>query len=276
MNPSESKNKDRKLVFLQKSTCAETLFYVINQEFNNNLKLEEKASGALAGKIVKTGHQCGQLWGATLAVGAEAYHEGDDSNESIFLAINTSKAMANSYETISSSSNIYELKNTDIISKSSSIKYFLRGESLKCYKLADKWAPEAIKIAKTNLQREHIKRRIPCSSCATRVVREMGGSENDAIMVAGFAGGIGLSGNACGALAAAIWYDALKWLREHPDKKYFPIKLSDHKIHSFLNLTKGEYLCPELSGKTFDNVEEHSDFILEGGCNKLIDILAEV
>ncbi|MFP4042312.1 MAG: hypothetical protein ACLFPH_05125 [Bacteroidales bacterium] len=36
-------------------------------------------------------------------------------------------------------------------------------------------------------------------------------TEEESLMVAGFAGGIGLSGNAYGALAATIWYKMLEW-----------------------------------------------------------------
>ncbi len=37
------------------------------------------------------------------------------------------------------------------------------------------------------------------------------GTEEESIMVAGFAGGIGLSYNGCGALGAALWYKMLNW-----------------------------------------------------------------
>ena len=55
-------------------------------------------------------------------------------------------------------------------------------------------------------------------SCASEVAGKMGASDEEMTMVAGFAGGIGLSGNACGALGAAIWMKTLAWCREHPGK----------------------------------------------------------
>ena len=45
----------------------------------------------------------------------------------------------------------------------------------------------------------------PALSCASEVVKKMGGSNEEIVIAAGFAGGFGLSGNACGALGAAIW-----------------------------------------------------------------------
>jgi hypothetical protein len=115
-----------------------------------------------------------------------------------------------------------------------------------------------------------------CHNCATRVVKEMGGNKKEGAIVAGLAGGIGLSGNICGALTASIWYHSLKWLRTHPEKKSYPDDLAKAKVNHFLQLTNDECLCPKLCGKTFNSLEEHTDFILVGGCNKLIDILAEV
>jgi len=276
MNPSDHTFKDGKLILLQKRSCAETLFHVFNQEFHKDLELEEHASGALSSKIINDEYRNSLLWGTALAVGSEAYHQGSRVDESIYLAIKTCKEIVDSFNNTLSTSGYSGFSNSEFSNTSSTLNYFLHGESLKCYKLADNWAPKALKIAKSKLSDNHIIRNTPCSSCATRVVREMGGDENDAIMVAGFAGGLGLSGHTCGAFVASVWYDALRWLRENPQEKYYPIKLSKDKIQNFLKLTEGQYLCPELSGKTFKTIEEHSDFILEGGCNKLLSILANL
>jgi hypothetical protein len=47
----------------------------------------------------------------------------------------------------------------------------------------------------------------------------MGASDEEMVLVAGFAGGMGLSDNACGALGAAIWMNTLAWNREAGYKK---------------------------------------------------------
>ena len=46
---------------------------VVDDSFNHPLALEEHATMPLAGGIEQMGYQCGQLWGAALAAGAEAY-----------------------------------------------------------------------------------------------------------------------------------------------------------------------------------------------------------
>ena len=65
--------KDGKKVFRKLGTCSRTFFYILNREFGHPRELEERASDVLAGGIMQKGHQCGMLWGASLAIGAEAY-----------------------------------------------------------------------------------------------------------------------------------------------------------------------------------------------------------
>ena len=46
-------------------------------------------------------------------------------------------------------------------------------------------------------------------------------TDKESIIVAGLAGGIGLSGNGCGALSAAIFIKSLSWHRKNPKKTSF-------------------------------------------------------
>jgi len=46
---------------------------VVDRSFDHPLKVEERASMPLAGGINQLGYQCGMLWGAALAAGAQAY-----------------------------------------------------------------------------------------------------------------------------------------------------------------------------------------------------------
>ena len=46
---------------------------VVDSSFDHPLKLEEEATALLAGGIMQYGYQCGMLWGATLAAGAQAH-----------------------------------------------------------------------------------------------------------------------------------------------------------------------------------------------------------
>ena len=59
--------------FIKVGTCSETLMNVLDRAFVHPLKHEEHASMPFAGGIMQHGYQCGMIWGATLAAGAQAY-----------------------------------------------------------------------------------------------------------------------------------------------------------------------------------------------------------
>src|SRR5512143_3486711 len=46
---------------------------VVDISFDHPLKIEERATMPLAGGLMQNGYQCGMLWGAALAAGAQAY-----------------------------------------------------------------------------------------------------------------------------------------------------------------------------------------------------------
>ncbi len=113
-------------------------------------------------------------------------------------------------------------------------------------------------------------------SCASELVREMGGSEEEMLMVAGFAGGLGLSGSGCGALAAAIWMHALIHNRKQDAKTASFEPGTNPVLNAFYEETDYEIQCDKICGQRFNSLDEHSDFIREGGCSKLMTVLAAV
>jgi len=64
--------------FLNGRACSDTLFHVLDKAYDPTVKLEkrtpeERALVPLAGGIMQHGYQCGMLWGAAFAAGAQAY-----------------------------------------------------------------------------------------------------------------------------------------------------------------------------------------------------------
>ena len=167
-----------------------TFFYILDREFGHPRDEEEKAIDPLAGGILQQGYQCGMLWGASMAVGAEALRKNDNPDQATGLAILATQQLKDSFVHRTKSIECEDITQCDFTNKKSFLKYMLSGKFVNCFKLAGKWAPEAL-------------------SCASEMVRKMGGSEEEMLMVAGFAGGLGLSGSGCGALGAAIWKNAL-------------------------------------------------------------------
>jgi hypothetical protein len=267
--------KDGKKVFRKLGTCSRTFFYILNREFGHKRELEERAADVLAGGIMQKGHQCGMLWGASLAIGTEAYRICENKNEAIRVAVNATQNIMTSFSKREQTINCKDITRCNFSSKLSFAKYFFSGRFLHCFDLAQQWAPEAVKAAYDSLSNKETVSQKECMSCATEVARKMGASEEEMIMVAGFAGGLGLSGAACGALSAAIWMKSLQWCREELKKS--PLKNSGSKrvLNTFYHSTDSKILCSDITGEQFKNIDNHTKFIKKGGCAGLINTLAE-
>lgn len=265
-----------KRAFLKKGTCSRTFFYLLNKEFGNPNDDEERAIDPLAGGILQQGYQCGMLWGASMAVGKEAYRRNKNLDEVISSTIVATQHIMESFVNRTKSIECADVTKTDFSNNWSFAKYMLSGKFTACFRLAGRWAPEAVKAAKEGLD---IKQNNPTThpiSCASEVVKKMGGSDEEIAMVSGFAGGLGLSGNGCGALAAAIWKNSLTKHIKLTGKSA-PYKPETNEVlQKFHKETDYEMECSVLCGRKFSTIEEHTEFIKNGGCSKLINLLANV
>jgi len=267
--------------FWQCGTCSQAMFHLLNHEFENVKPQEEKASDMLAGGIAQKGHQCGMIWGGSLAIGTESFRKYDDKNKAIAMSINASKLLVDSFHKRTHTINCRDISKVDWDNKFEFAIYMLKTIAQgfvfsPCFNLIVKWTPEAIQAANKGLA-ENIINNQPCYSCSTEVVKKMGGTEEESIMVAGFAGGIGLSGNACGALSAAIWYKMLQWSKNNQGKSPSMFNNPDAKkvLRTFYMQTDSEMLCNKICNRSFNTIDEHSDYIKTGGCDKLIEALSK-
>jgi len=267
--------RDARKVFKKLGTCSRTFFYIVNREFGHPKELEERAADSLAGGILQEGHQCGMLWGASLAVGAEAYRKCKDQNEAISVAIKATQNLMNSFTKNEHTINCRDITHCDFKSKWSFAKYMVSGRFLYCFKMADKWAPDAVKSARNELAKNIPNTPAVTMSCATEVARKMGASEEEMIMVAGFAGGLGLSGAACGALSAAIWMKSLAWCKEEAKKMALKNPEAKKTLETFYKTTNTNIQCDAITGTNFKSLEEHTNFIKNGGCASLMNVLAQ-
>jgi hypothetical protein len=272
---------DTKQVFRECGTCSRTFAHILNREFGHQMDLEEKAIDPLAGGISNQGHQCGMLWGATLATGAEAFRRNENLDEAIVAAVRATQHLVQSFTNRTSTVNCREIIDTDLSSPLGLFKFGLKTtlqgiDNNDCFNLAEKWAPEAIQSAEKGLEGDQGELTHTPVSCASEVAKKMGATEEEMAMVAGFAGGLGLSGNACGALSAAIWMKSLAWCKENPGKN--PPYLHNPKAKklrkALLKETGSEILCSKITGQTFETIDDHSEYLIKGGCRKLIDVLA--
>ena len=264
-----------KRTFIKKGTCSQAFFHILDREFGHPLDEEEKAIDLLAGGILQQGYQCGMLWGASMAIGAESYRRIGDPGKAIEIAIQATQKTMNSFVARTKSIECEEITSCDFTNKRSFAKFMLSGKFVGCFKLAGRWAPEALQAAMEGLSERPSGEPRHSASCASEVVRKMGGSEQDTILVAGFAGGLGLSGNGCGALAAAVWMNSLIHNRKQTGK---PASFDPDKsitLKAFYEETDYEIMCEKICNRRFKSPDEHTEFIENGGCSKLIDALAE-
>jgi hypothetical protein len=209
-----------------------------------------------------------------MAVGAESFRRNGNTDRALATTIQATQHIMKSFAKRTGSIECEEITQCDFTNKKSFLKFMLSGKFVICFKLAGKWAPEALQAAREGLSSNGTDLPQEAKSCASEVVRLMGGSEEDMALVAGFAGGLGLSGNGCGALAAAVWRNALIHNRNNPGKPTPYDPESNDTLKVFYEETDYEMMCDKICGKRFSSLEEHSLFLKNGGCEKLIAVLA--
>ncbi|MBC8376488.1 MAG: C-GCAxxG-C-C family protein [FCB group bacterium] len=249
---------------------------VLNQGFDNSKTSEEKATAPLAGGIMQHGYQCGMIWGAALAAGAEAFRLSGSGSKAETRAVKASQQLVETFRAQNKHINCLEI--TDIDKTASTLKmvtfFLLKGGTIGCFRMAAKFAPQAYEKIEETLYEEVSEFPPQPVSCASLLAKKMGFSDEHQVMAAGLAGGIGLSGGACGALGAAIWLKGLQSNSESGDRLDFNNPATLAAMEKFLEVSDYEFECSEIVGRKFENVEDHADYIACGGCSKILDQLA--
>jgi hypothetical protein len=250
---------------------------VVDASYDYPLKAEEKASMPLAGGVANMGYQCGMLWGAALAAGAQAYRLYGPGPRAETAAIVASQRLMDAFQKHTKNEiNCLEISHLDMqgdFDAGKILKFFVKGGPVGCFRMAGRYAPDVRSEIDAVFSEDG--REAPASpvSCTTMLAKKMGASELHAIMAAGFAGGIGLSGGACGALGAAIWLIGLNQPVGIEGFNYSGTWVSE-TIEKFLESSDFEFECSKIVGRKFETVEDHAEYICAGGCSKIIDGLA--
>ena len=133
------------------------LLRVLNNAFDRSLKTEEKAAMPLAGGIVQHGYQCGMIWGASLAAGAQAYRLLGAGPRAEAKAIIVAQRLVESFRILNRDINCLEITGID---KSSSaiqmINYFvIQGGTISCFRKAARYAQISFGEINTALSKNH-------------------------------------------------------------------------------------------------------------------------
>ena len=249
---------------------------VLNHAFDHPMKPEEQAAMPLAGGIMQHGYQCGMLWGSTLAAGAQAYRLLGPGPQAEAGAIIAAQSLVESFRTLNKKINCIEITGIDKSSSSMQMfTYFLiKGGTIDCMRMAVRYAPAAFSEINSVLSGKNIEAPSAPASCSAMLAKKMGVSNIHAVMAAGFAGGIGLSGGACGALGAAIWIIGMNSIREGVGKLDFMNPKATDAIGRFIKCTDYEFECSKIVGRRFEDVNDHAAYLCDGGCSKIIEALA--
>lgn len=261
--------------FMNGRACSDTLCHVLNRAFGHPMKTEERAVMPLAGGIMQYGYQCGMLWGATLAAGAEAYRLFGPGPQAESMAILAAKRLVESFHARKNTINCLEITGIDRTSSTlEMITYFvLKGGTIGCFRMAAGYAKTAFNEINSVLSKKDVEVPPPPVSCAAVLAQKMGLSDMHATMAAGFAGGIGLCGGACGALGAAIWIFGINRLTKEGGKIDYKDPQANDVIEKFLKCTDYKFECSEIVGRKFACISDHADYLRDDGCSHIIKIL---
>ena len=248
---------------------------VVDGSFGQSLKVEEEASDPFAGGILNHGFQCGMLWGATLAGGAEAYRLNGPGPLAETRAISAAERIVDSFQTSNKHINCIDITSLDMNESSGVLKFLVKGGPIGCFRMAARYAPLAHDAINTGLANGSADVPEGPVSCAAEVARKMGASNMHATMAAGFAGGIGLCGGACGALGAAIWITIMNRNEAGGGSGDYMSPEAMEVIDRFVEASEYEFECSEIVGKKFESIEDHAKFVQNGGCTEIIDVLSK-
>jgi hypothetical protein len=253
---------------------------VIDRAFDHPLEAEEHATASFAGGIKQHGYQCGMVWGAALAAGAQAYQLYGAGSPGETRAVMAAQRLVESFRTQNKAVDCIDI--TDIDKSSSTwqmITFFLlKGGSIGCFRMAARYAPVALSEVNSTFSDENIEAPPAPVSCAAILAQKMDVSDMHTVMAAGLAGGIGLCGGACGALGAAIWIMGMRLQAEQSVKNLWNDEIFtskfDELMDRFLKSSDYEFECSKIVGRQFENVNDHSTYVRDGGCSNIIEALA--
>ncbi len=245
---------------------------------NNPLPQEEHASKHLAGGLVNHGYQCGMPWGAALFAGAEAYRLHGPGPQAEASAITAAQRVIDSFRGLTKNRvNCYDMTGLDLTGKirltRQSMKFLVKGGPIYCARLLVKYTRAIYTGIKTTPPEIPEITPSPPVSCTALLAQKAGASDMQAVMAAGLAGGIGLSGGGCGALGTAVWIIGMNSQEEPPNKVIGNEKINE-TFDKFMKHTESKIECSDIVGRWFESIADHAAYLHEGGCAEIIELLA--
>lgn len=240
------------------------------------MESEERSATPLAGGIMGRGYQCGMVWGASLAAGAQAYRLLGSGPRAEARAIAAAQGIVESFRALNKAVDCFDITTLNDSSTAGQMvtQFLVKGGAVRCFSMAARYAPVALNELSRALSAEGPETPPAPVSCAAMLAQRMGASDMHTVMAAGLAGGIGLSGGACGALGAAIWIDGMNSLKKAGGKIRYKSPGALETIDRFIKCTNHEFECSKIVGRKFEGIGDHAGYVAGGGCSEVIEALA--
>lgn len=282
--------KSIKKEFMKRFSCSETMLTLLDKAEGKERKIYEEAADPLnGGFLAEMDGICGVLWGGVLAAGIRAAEKIDDPVKAADKAMEASLAVLETYR---ASGDPMDCDKITGMQEWNLMKFMSLGNMDICQGHMVDFVPKfhqrinVVLDSDTAAERETHERNCAMEAYE-RAVKALSLTEyTDPVIVAGLAGGIAMSGNVCGALAATVYAMAIKYFtdRNKPKHSKFRSNLQGMNIangwikpmqklsSSFQNEIKGKK-CSDITGQTFPSSTDLSAFLQEGNCNRVLDKL---
>jgi hypothetical protein len=276
---------------LRRFSCSEMALTILNAAAELEWKELEEASDPLcAGLVAEMDGACGVLWGASLAAGVRARARIPDQHVARAATLASTIDMVSAYRHAGHPLDCAEVTGMGAWNFA---RYMVKGNLGVCSRLFSGLGPELHAIIDRTIDEYHVRASAaPCRNCAAeaydRVCASIGfPSDGAGAVAAGFAGGLGLSGNACGALAAAILAVSMKYFTERGRPKHSMIRSDLQGLFLGIGWMRpsmevarrfrsrfGGKTCASIAGRTFASADELSAHLGTGRCEPVLEEVA--
>ncbi len=201
--------------------------------------------------------------------------------------------LTNNFPEYSGFINCREITKTDLTKLRGRFRYFREGKGRMCGRLHLKWAPWVHQIInKSVTEYKECKPKESCANCAVQTtiqIKSNSGIEmGSPTLMAGFAGGIGLSGNVCASLAVGVYALSISHQLDRSQKKRdsrFRGTFEEFIGACYRGSIKrlwfdftgkfGSELCKDIAGRNFRSIEEYASFMEATNCENVIKYVAD-
>jgi C_GCAxxG_C_C family probable redox protein len=289
-----SENSSREIAkywWLQCVSCSEASMTAQLREFGLEDVVYEQASHAFYGGFMYLGHACGILTGAVLAAGLAAKTRFDGEERQAAAALFAAIQLAEAYGELTGSVNCREITGVDLAGVNGRLRYIREGTGQVCGRFYMNWSDQAHELLEQAFADFEAHDPPPaCANCAVmtlkKVAAAVGMKEEDAVLAAGLAGGVGLRGNVCGALAAGVYALSVAHYRERKERDSqmraifqgmtgSSFRGPAMQLKQAFNGRFGSELCRQIVQRPFPDIEAYSAFIEQGGCRDVVAFVAE-